>query len=115
VLGQGSGQRIECRIPGGDVNPYLAYAAILAAGLYGIENKLEPEPLLAGNVYESKKARHIPKTLRDALDKLKRGKILRAAMGDEVIEHYLHTGAWEQMEYDRRVTDWEIKRGFEQA
>ncbi len=115
VLGHGAGQRIECRIPGGDVNPYLAYAAILAAGLHGIENKLEPEPLMTGNVYQSKKARHIPKTLREALDKLKRGKILRAAFGDEVIEHYLHTGAWEQMEYDRRVTDWEIRRGFEQA
>ena len=115
VLGQGPGQRIECRIPGGDVNPYLAFAAILAAGLYGIENKLEPEPLRTGNVYESKKARHIPRTLREALDELKRGNILRAAFGDEVIEHYRHTGAWEQMEYDRRVTDWEIMRGFEQA
>ena len=71
--------------------------------------------MLTGNVYESKKARHIPKTLREALEKLKKGKILRAAFGDEVIEHYLHTGAWEQMEYDRRVTDWEIKRGFEQS
>ena len=115
VLGHGAGQRIECRIPGGDVNPYLAYAAILAAGLYGIENKLEPPRMLTGNVYESKKARHIPKTLREALARLKKGKILRAAFGDEVIEHYLHTGEWEQAEYDRRVTDWEIKRGFEQS
>jgi len=114
VLGEGSGLRVEARIPGGDANPYLAYAAILAAGLYGIENKLEPEPLMTGNVYNSKKARHIPKTLRDALDKLNRSKVMRAAMGDEVIEHYLHTGRWEQMEYDRRVTDWEIRRGFEQ-
>jgi len=115
VLGHGAGQRIECRIPGGDVNPHLAYAAILAAGLYGIENKLEPPRMLTGNVYESKKARHIPKTLREALARLKKGKILRAAFGDEVIEHYLHTGEWEQAEYDRRVTDWEIKRGFEQS
>jgi glutamine synthetase len=115
VLGHGNGQRVECRIPGGDVNPHLAYAAILAAGLYGVENRLEPEPLMTGNVYESRKARQIPKTLRDALDKLRKGKILRAAMGDEVIEHYLHTGGWEQMEYDRRVTDWEVRRGFEQA
>lgn len=115
VLGQGAGQRIECRIPGGDVNAHLAFAAILAAGLYGVENKLEPPQMMKGNVYESKKARHIPKTLREALEKLKRGKILRAAFGDEVIEHYLHTGEWEQMEYDRRVTDWEVKRGFEQA
>jgi glutamine synthetase len=115
VLGHGAGQRVECRIPGGDVNPYLAFAAILAAGLHGIENKLEPEPLMAGNVYESEAAREIPKTLRDALARLDESEILRAAMGDEVIEHYLHTGGWEQMEYDRRVTDWEIMRGFEQS
>ncbi len=115
VLGHGPSLRVECRIPGGDVNPYLAYAALLAAGLHGIENKLEPEPLMTGNVYVSKKAREIPKTLRDALDRLKRGKVLRAAMGDDVIEHYLHTGNWEQFEYDRRVTDWEIKRGFERS
>ena len=115
VLGHGAGQRIECRIPGGDVNVHLAFAAILAAGLYGIENKLEPEPLLEGNVYESEKARHIPKTLREALDLLDNSKILRQAFGDDVIEHYLHTGKWEQMEYDKRVTDWEVRRGFEQA
>lgn len=115
VLGEGSAQRIECRIPGGDVNAHLSFAAILAAGLHGIENKLEPEPLLTGNVYESKQARHIPRTLRDALERLDKSEILRSAFGDDVIDHYLHTGRWEQMEYDRRVTDWEIKRGFEQA
>ncbi|UCD12600.1 MAG: glutamine synthetase, partial [Nitrospinaceae bacterium] len=83
--------------------------------LYGVQNKLEPPKLMTGNVYENKRARHIPQTLRDALDRLRRGKILKEAFGKEVIDHYLHTGEWEQMEYDRRVTDWEIKRGFEQA
>lgn len=63
----------------------------------------------------SKEARHIPQTLRDALERLDKSEILRSAFGDDVIDHYLHTGRWEQMEYDRRVTDWEIKRGFEQA
>jgi len=115
VLGHGAGQRVECRIPGGDVNPHLSYAAILAAGLHGVENRLEPEPLMEGNVYESAAAREIPKTLRDALTRLDKSEILRAAMGDDVIDHYLHTGRWEQKEYDRRVTDWEIKRGFEQS
>ena len=115
VLGHGNGQRVECRIPGGDINPYLAYAAILAAGLHGVKNKLEPPKLMTGNVYENKRARHIPQTLRDALDRLRKGRILKEAFGKEVVEHYLHTGEWEQMEYDRRVTDWEVKRGFEQA
>ena len=97
------------------MNPHLAYAALLAAGLYGVENRLEPEPLMAGNVYESAAAREIPKTLRDALARLDASEILREAMGDDVVDHYLHTGGWEQMEYDRRVTDWEIMRGFEQS
>ena len=114
VLGHGAGLRVECRVPGADVNPYLAFAATLAAGLYGIENELELEPALAGNVYESD-AREIPKTLREALALLDESSVLRAALGDEVIDHYVHTGRWEQAEYDRRVTDWELVRNFERA
>ena len=114
VLGHGSGLRVECRVPGADVNPYLAYAATVAAGLYGIENELELEPALAGNVYESD-AVEIPKTLREAVERLDGSSVLRAALGDEVIDHYVHTGRWEQAEYDRRVTDWELVRNFERA
>ncbi len=105
--------RIECRIGGGDVNPYLAFSALLAAGLAGIEEKLElPEPYM-GDAYAGKKLHDVPKTLREAIKALEKSKMLRAALGEEVVEHYLHTARWEQFEYDRRVTDWELKRGFE--
>jgi glutamine synthetase len=114
LVGSGAGIRIECRIPGADANPYLAFAATIAAGLHGIENELEPEPMTEGNLYDMD-VREIPKTLREALEELDNSEVLRAAFGDAVVDHYLHTGRWEQFEYDRRVTDWEIKRGFEQA
>ncbi|MGE0213026.1 MAG: glutamine synthetase family protein [Parvibaculaceae bacterium] len=106
--------RIECRVGGADLNPYLAFAALLAAGLDGIERKLELEPAFSGDAYTGKRLREIPKTLRDATELLDKSKLLRGAMGDEVIDHYVHTARWEQFEYDRRITDWELKRGFEQ-
>jgi glutamine synthetase len=115
VLGAGASLRIECRIPGADVNPYLAYAALLAAGLHGIENRLEPEPAFTGDAYKSADVREVPKTLREALACLEGSEPLRAAFGDKVVEHYLHCGRWEQFEYDRRVTDHELIRGFERA
>jgi len=109
------GVRIECRIGGADLNPYLAYAALLAAGLAGIEQQLPLEAPYSGDAYAQGTLREIPKTLRAALDSLRRSKMLREAFGDAVVEHYLHTGDWEQFEYDRRVTDWELRRGFEQS
>ena len=109
------GVRIECRIGGADLNPYLAYAALIAAGLDGIERKLTLEAPFSGDAYQGKKLREVPKTLRDAIEALRKSKMLRAAMGDEVVEHYVHTAEWEQFEYDRRVTDWELKRGFERS
>jgi glutamine synthetase len=115
VLGSGPALRAECRVPGADVNPYLAYAATVAAGLHGIENELELEPALEGNLYENPDAREVPRTLREAIAALERSEVLRAAFGDEVLEHYLHTARWEQSEHDRRVTDWERVRGFERA
>jgi len=115
VLGHGAGKRVECRIPGADANPYLAFAAIIAAGLHGIERSLELEAPFDGNVYAAADVREVPKTLRDALAALDGSTVLRAALGDAVIEHYLHTGRWEQHEYDRRVTDWELIRNFERA
>jgi glutamine synthetase len=107
------GIRIECRVGGADLNPYLAFAALIAAGLAGIQEKLELEAGYSGDAYLGKKLREVPKTLREASDLMRKSKMLRAALGDDVVDHYVHTAEWEQFEYDRRVTDWELKRGFE--
>jgi glutamine synthetase len=106
--------RLECRIGGADLNPYLAFAALIAAGLDGMEKRMELEPAFSGDAYDpSKKLREVPKTLREAAALLDGSKFLRAAMGDDVIDHYVHTAHWEQFEFDRRITDLELKRGFE--
>jgi glutamine synthetase len=105
--------RIECRIGGADLNPYLAFAALIAAGLAGIEEKLKLGPPHAGDAYFGARLPEIPKTLRDAAQSLRQSKMLRAAIGDAVVEHYVHAAEWEQFEYDRRITDWELQRGFE--
>jgi glutamine synthetase len=105
--------RIECRVGGADLNPYLAFAALLAAGLAGIEEKLELEAPYVGDAYQGKRLREVPKTLREAAALMDKSKMLRAAFGDPVIDHYVHTAEWEQFEYDRRITDWELMRGFE--
>lgn len=115
IVGGGPAIRVECRVPGADANVYLAFAATIAAGLHGIEEKLDLEPALAGNLYEMEQARDVPKTLRAALEALDGSIVLRKAFGDEVIDHYLHTGRWEQQENDRRVTDWELMRNFERG
>jgi glutamine synthetase len=106
--------RLECRIGGADLNSYLAFAALIAAGLDGMEKKMKLEPAFSGDAYDtSKKLREVPKTLREAAALLDGSKFLRAAMGDDVIDHYVHTAEWEQFEFDRRITDLELKRGFE--
>ena len=116
LVGEGTkAVRIECRVGGADLNPYLAMAALIAAGLDGIERQLELEPAFSGDAYEAANVRDVPTTLRGALEALDQSAMLRAAMGDEVIDHYLRCGSWEQQEYDRRVTDWEVARGFERA
>jgi glutamine synthetase len=107
--------RIECRVGGADLNPYLAFAALLAAGLAGIEGELEPGPAFTGDAYRDAGSHELPGTLRAATDALRRSTMLRAALGDDVVEHYLHAAAWEQFEYDRRITDWELRRGFERG
>lgn len=107
--------RIECRVGGSDLNPYLAFAALLAAGIDGIENKMALEEPFTGDAYGAKKVREIPKTLRDATDQLNKSKLLRSAFGDDVVDHYVRAARWEQEEYDRRITDWEVARGFERA
>ena len=107
--------RIECRVGGADLNPYLAFAALLAAGLAGIEQEMELEPAFEGDAYAGKKLRDIPATLREGIELMDKSKMLRAAFGDDVMDHYVHTARWEQAEYDRRVTDLELSRGFERA
>ncbi|WP_377296252.1 glutamine synthetase family protein [Rhizobium sp. SGZ-381] len=116
LCGDGTkGIRIECRIGGSDLNPYLAMAALLAAGIEGIKNKMELEPAYVGDAYGGKDVREIPRTLRDATEKLRASAMLRQAFGQDVIDHYVRAAEWEQEEYDRRVTDWEVARGFERA
>jgi glutamine synthetase len=115
VGADGKAVRVECRVGGADLNPYLALSALLAAGLDGIVRGLELEPEFAGDAYGSADVREIPKTLRDATAALDGSAMLRAAMGDAVIDHYVHAARWEQAELDRRVTDWEVARGFERA
>lgn len=107
--------RIECRIGGADLNPYLAFAALIAAGIDGIERDLDLVPPFVGDAYREEGLTGIPKTLRDASAALDGSVFLRGALGNDVVEHYLHTARWEQLEYDRRVTDWERKRGFERS
>jgi glutamine synthetase len=109
------GVRIECRIGGADLNPYLAYAGLIAAGLKGIEDNLTLEAPFTGDAYSGKKLREVPKTLRDAIESMRKSKMLKEAIGEKVVAHYVHTAEWEQFEYDRRVTDWELKRGFERS
>jgi glutamine synthetase len=115
VLGHGASTRIECRIPGADVNPYLAYAALLAAGLHGIEAGLEPPPAFSGDAYKAGDNAAVPHTLHEALDRLDGSARLRAAMGDAVVDHYVHAGRWEQRAFDKAVTDWELNRYFERG
>lgn len=105
--------RVECRVGGSDLNPYLALGAQIAAGIAGIEGKMKLEPEFSGDAYAAEKAREIPRTLRAATKALDGSKMLRAAFGDTVIDHYVHAAWWEQEDFDRKVTDYEISRGFE--
>jgi len=114
IVGHGASKRVETRIPGGDVNPYLAFAAIIAAGLHGIENELELPPALEGNAYESD-ARRFPATMRAAIMALELGTTARDAFGDQVVDHYLNYAHTEQALYDKTVTDWERVRYFERG
>jgi glutamine synthetase len=107
--------RVECRIPGSDVNPYMACAALLAAGLDGIDRKMTLEPEASGDMYQAKKVREIPKTLRDAAALMVKSKMLREAFGGDVIDHYHHAAQWEISETDRVVTDFELARLLERA
>ncbi|EPJ51503.1 MAG: glutamine synthetase [Osedax symbiont Rs2] len=109
------GIRIECRIGGADLNPYLALAGQLAAGMAGVEQQLELEAEFVGNAYGGQNIREVPNTLREATLKLDQSTMLREALGSDVIDHYVHAARWEQRQYDKQVTDWEVARGFERA
>ena len=109
------GVRIECRIPGSDMNPYLAQAALLAAGIQGMEEKLKLSPPATGDLYNDDSVPDVPTNLRTATETLRESKMLRQAMGDEVVEHYVRAAEWEQEALDNAVTQWEIARGFERA
>ncbi|MEV5492176.1 glutamine synthetase family protein [Streptomyces bobili] len=112
VVGHGRSLRFENRLPGGDVNPHLAVAGLVAAGLHGIEQKLElPEPC-AGNAYTADFA-HVPTTLREAAELWENSPIARAAFGDEVVAHYRNMARVELEAFDAAVTDWELRRSFE--
>jgi glutamine synthetase len=113
VVGHGPGKRFECRLPGGDVNPYLAIAGLIAAGLHGVEAGLELPPVCEGNAYTAEGVEHVPKTLREARELFASSEIARAALGDEVVAHYVNMADVELAAYDAAVTDWERVRGFE--
>jgi glutamine synthetase len=109
------GVRVECRIGGSDLNPYLAQAVMLAAGIKGIEEKMALPAATTGDVYEDAKAADIPQTLRAATELLRNSAFLREALGADVVAPYTRAAEWEQEEFDRTGTDWEIARGFERA
>jgi glutamine synthetase len=112
VVGHGHGMRVECRAPGGDVNPYLATAALIAGGLHGIENELVLEDACVGNAYIAG-AQRLPTTLAEAAELFEGSTLARAAFGDEVVEHYLNNARVELEAFNAAVTDWERVRGFE--
>jgi glutamine synthetase len=112
VVGHGPSLRVENRVPGGDMNPYLGVAALIAAGLHGIENELPLEPQLVGNAYESDGPR-VPATLREAADLFAQSAVAADAFGSEVVEHYANAARVELAAFDAAVTDWERRRGFE--
>ena len=113
VVGHDQSLRVECRIPGADCNPYLVYSAALAAGLDGIENQIEPPAHFDGDVYQSDSLPALPGSLAEATALLDDSKFARSALGDDVVEHYVHFFRTEQAAFDRTVTDWERRRYFE--
>ena len=113
VVGEGASLRIECRIPGADVNPYLAYAAALASGLDGIAKKTEPPPAFRGDMYAAKDLPQMPGSLREAVESFESSSFARDAFGADVVEHYSHFFRTEQAAFDKAVTDWERQRYYE--
>lgn len=115
IVGKGNGLRLENRFPGGDANPYLAHAAMLAGGLHGIEYKIEPPSECIGNGYLAKNVARIPRSLYEAIDIFAESEVARGAFGDEVVDHYLNFARVEQEMYDAAVTNWERERYLERG
>jgi glutamine synthetase len=113
IAGHGAGMRVENRVPGGDVNPYLAIAALIAGALHGIEDELELEDEFEGNAYEDATAPRVPATLRDAAELWRLSATAAAAFGEDVVAHYANMARVELAAFDAAVTDWELRRGFE--
>ena len=114
VVGHGPSFRLESRIPGGDVNPYLAYAATIAAGLHGIEHGIEPAPRFDGNAYAAEELERVPSSLAEATEAFASSKVAVGAFGTDVHEHLLNTARQELAHFNRAVTDWERRRNFDQ-
>lgn len=114
VVGKGNALRIECRIPGADCNPYLAFAASIASGLDGIKNKVEPPACFEGDIYAAAHLPRVPYSLAEATAMFENSPFAKEAFGQEVVDHYAHFFKTEQKAYDKSVTDWERKRYFEQ-
>jgi glutamine synthetase len=115
IVGHGSSRRVECRIPGADANPYLTFAALLAAGLDGIENQTDPGPELKGNAYEAAEAEPFPSSLREAKELWEGSDFVKSAFGEAVQNHYSNYARYEQQEFDQVVTDYERRRMFERG
>jgi glutamine synthetase len=113
LVGHDLSLRVEHRVPGGDVNPYLAIAGLIAGALHGIDNALELEPVFTGNAYVDSAATRVPHTLRDALSLWEGSTLAREAFGVETVDHYAHAAQVEISAFDAAVTDWELVRGFE--
>lgn len=113
VVGHGNSLRIECRVPGADCNPYLAYAAALASGLDGIANQIEPPTVFQGDIYAAQHLPHVPKSLREATELFAQSEFTQRVFGADVVEHYTQVYRVEQAAFDNAVTDWERKRYFE--
>jgi glutamine synthetase len=115
LVGHGASSRVECRIPGADANPYLAYAATLAAGLDGIANRIAPPAAFQGDAYSASNLPAVPTTLPDAIREFERSPLFRKAFGEEVVDHLLHFARTEQRKFDETVTTWERRRYLERA
>ncbi len=115
VVGRDDSLRVECRIPGADANPYLAFAALVAAGLDGVRRGLEPPAHRAGNLYRAGELAQVPRSLVEAIACAERSEWLRGVLGEQVVEHYLHFARTEQRKFDEVVTAWERERFFERG
>jgi glutamine synthetase len=115
VVGHGPSYRVECRIPGADANPYLAFAASIAGGIHGLQNNLTLEPRREGNAYEAKGVPRVPWNIVEAADEFERSSVAREALGADVHHHLLNTARQEWARSNQVVTDWELRRNFELA